>query len=76
LPLFVTCVATGGSPSVAPCADVGGVAHAPVVLEMAAPGSVSFENANTLFAYGFSNVLILWLVAVSVGMILSLIRKG
>lgn len=76
MPRFVVCVPTGGAPSVAPCADVGAEAHHPVVMEFPAPGEVHFDNANQLFAYGFSIVIALWLLGVTVGAILSLIREG
>ena len=46
------------------------------MVEMPAPGEISFANADQLFAYGFTIVLALWAVGVCVGAILSLIRDG
>lgn len=76
MPGFVVCVPVQGGPSVAPCGDVEGVAHTPIVMQLPAPGSVQFDNAQTLFAFGFSGVLIMWMVGVAVGQILSVIRRG
>ena len=76
MPRFVVCVPTEGAPSVPPCADAGGIAYSPVVMEFPAPGSIEFSNSAELFSYGFTAVVTLWLVGLAVGSILSVIRKG
>lgn len=77
MPGFVVCVPTSGTPSVAPCVDDAlGATFSPVVMQLPAPGSINFDNADTLFAYGFVMVLIFWGVGVTVGAILSVIKKG
>lgn len=76
MPRFVVCVPAQGGASSAPCADVDGVPHQPVVMEFPAPGDVHFSNADQLFAYGLTIVLIFWTVGIGVGAILSLIRRG
>jgi len=77
VPGFVVCVPTSGTPSVAPCVDdaLGGTFH-PVVMQFPAPGSVSFENAGTLYAYGLTMTVGIWAVGVAIGAILSVIKKG
>jgi len=76
MPQFVVCVpATGASSSAPPCADVGGVHYQPVMMEMAAPGSIQFANSNTLFAYALTAVVTCWLLGLGVGVILSVLRK-
>ena len=76
MPRFVVCVPTSGAPSLAPCADVDGVAHYPVVMSFPAPGEVHFANADTLFAYGFTAVITIWLLGLAVGLILSVVHRG
>jgi len=76
VPQYLVCVPVTGSPSVSPCTDAGGIAHVPVMMEQPAIGSISFENADLLFAYAFGAVLGFWAIGVAVGAILSLIRKG
>lgn len=76
MPQFVVCIEAIGSPSVAPCVDAGGKTFAPVMMEMAAPGAISLDNADLLFAYGFGPVLGMFAIGVAIGSILSLIRKG
>ena len=77
MPRYVVCVpAEGGSPSVAPCADADGISYVPSVVQLPAPGEVSFGNSNTLFAYGFQWVLVFWGIGICVGAILSVIRRG
>ena len=77
MPNFVVCVESGAvSASVAPCVDQGGAYTVPAVVAFPAPGEVHFANADELFAYGFAIVLTFWALGVTVGAILSLIRKG
>ena len=77
MPGFLVCVpSTAVSASVAPCADAGGSFTVPAVIEFPAPGSVSFANADQLFAYGFSAIIFFWLLGVSLGAILSVIKRG
>lgn len=77
MPQFVVCVeAAGATASVSPCSDADGVFFHPVVMEFPAPGAVHFQNADQLFAYGFTGVLTIWLLGIGVGLILSLIRRG
>lgn len=72
--LVVTCQPLGTGPSVAPCSDVAGVPHGPVLVEMVTTGTISFSNADQLFAYGLSAVVTVWLVGLVVGLILSLLK--
>ena len=74
MPRFVVCVPAEGAPSAAPCADVGGVPHQAVVMELAAPGDVQFSNGGQLFAYGFTAMIVFWLIGLSIGAVLSVIR--
>lgn len=77
MPAYVVCVVSGAvSASVAPCVDQGGAFTVPAVVEYPAPGATHLDNANTLFAYGLSIVVIFWAIGVTVGAILSLIRNG
>lgn len=77
MPLHLVCAPAGaGNPSVAPCGDVGGVPHVPVMLDLPAPGAVHFENAQLLFAYGFGGVLTIWVVGLVIGAVLSLISRS
>lgn len=77
MPLVVACVPSPASPaSVQPCADVDGVPTVPVVQQIDAPPPVSFDNANSLFAYSLALVVLFWAIGVAVGAILSLIRNG
>lgn len=76
MPRFVVCVPVEGGPSIAPCEDADGSAFMPVVVQLPAPGQISFANSQTLFSYGFVGVLSIWLVGIAVGQILSLIRKA
>lgn len=77
MPGFVTCVPTDGTPSVAPCVDdANGAPTYPVVMQLPAPGSVEFDNADLLFSFGLSVTLGIWAVGVAVGAILSVIKKG
>lgn len=77
MPGFVVCVPTSGTPSVAPCADdaLGGTFH-PVVMQLPAPGAINFDNADTLYAYGLTMVVSVWALGVTIGAILSVIKKG
>lgn len=77
MPRYVVCVpAEGGASSVAPCADADGISYVPTVVELPSPGEVSFEHADTLFAYGFELVLMVWLMGLCLGLIFSVIRDG
>lgn len=77
MPSFVVCVPSASvSASVTPCADDGGSFMVPAMIEFPAPGEVHFANADQLFAYGFGIVLGFWALGVTIGAILSLIRKG
>lgn len=75
MPRFVVCVPVEGSPSLAPCGDADGVSYQPVVMQLPAPGDITFANSTELFAYGFSAVLSIWLVGLGVGAILSILRS-
>lgn len=74
MPQYVVCVPTQGTPSLAPCADAGGVTYSPVMMELPAPGAVSYDQAAEQFAYGFTAVLTIWLVGIAIGSILRLLR--
>lgn len=76
MPLHVVCVPAESGPSVAPCADVGGVAHIPSVVALPAPGEVGFQNADALFQYSFAWVLVFWGIGICCGAIFSVIKKG
>lgn len=77
MPGFVVCVPSSGTPSVAPCVDdAGGASFHPVVMQLPAPGSVEFSNANQLYAYGLTIVVAFWAVGYVAGLILSLIKRG
>lgn len=77
MPGFVVCVPAEGAPSVPPCVDdAQGATFQPVVMQLPAPGSVEFDNADTLFAYGLSTTVAIWAIGVAVGSILSVIKKG
>lgn len=72
---YVVCVPAQGVPSAPPCADVDGAAFIPAMVEMPHQGSITFFNSDTLFAYGFTAVITLWLFGMAVGFILSLVRS-
>lgn len=76
MPLVVVCVPSGGPPSVAPCADVGGVPHLPAVVQQPDPGTVMLDHSEQLFAYAFIHVIVFWTLGICIGSILSLVRKG
>lgn len=78
MPQFVVCVPVSGDTgtvSAPPCGDVDGVHYQPVMMELAAPGAVNFDNSETLFAYGFTAVLTLYVVGWAVGAILSVLKR-
>ena len=82
---YLICVPSGTSfngttisqnPARAPCGTYEGVNHVPAVIEHAAPGTVHFDNADQLFAYGFVIVMVFFAIGSTVGAVLSLIRRG
>ena len=74
----VFCGAPGGSAapvSTPPCATVGTQAYSPVMMELAAPGAVNFDNSNQLFAYTFGLILMCYLIGVGLGAIVNAVKR-
>ena len=69
----VSCAPAQSGPSVAPCLDVNGVPHAPVIIELSGAPLDLFQ-ASHLFAWSLTIVMSAWLVGVAVGSIIRLIR--
>lgn len=70
----VHCAAITGSPSVAPCADAGGVSYAPVMVEYSL-AQYDYAAASEFFAWSLSAVLICWIIGLVTGNVIRVIRS-
>lgn len=72
-PLACRPVAVQGQGSVPPCYDVAGVQYEPVIVS--APELVDISQSVTVFGWAFGLTLSVWVMALVIGAIVSIIRK-
>lgn len=74
--LRVACVQASDGIAVHPCGTLDGVAYVPVIVSDPEPGTLDFTNSGELFAWGFTTVALAWVVGLTIGFIMRVIRSA
>lgn len=72
----VQCVVASDGVPVAPCGTIGGVAYAPVVVESPDPAALDFTAGPDLYVWSLTLVITVFVVGLTVGAIMRVIRSA
>lgn len=75
MPLYVECIPAPDGVAVAPCGTLNGVALAPVVSNVSG-GPLDYSGLTQLFTWGLGFVLTVFVVGLTVGAIMRVIRSA
>lgn len=74
--LVIECIAAPDGVPVAPCGTVGGQPLAPVVRQLDGPPTIDAQLHGQAFSWGLSLVAIVFVVGLTVGSIMRVIRSA
>lgn len=71
----VACLPAPDGVAVPPCGTVEGTGYAPYMIQEDLPGEISIDGLGELYVYGFTMVLVPFIVATTIGAIIRVIRS-
>ncbi len=74
--LLVECVPAPDEVAIPPCGEIGGVGYAPIMRSISDTPALDYSGLGALFSWAVSFVLIAFVVGLTVGAILRVIRSA